>query len=408
MSYSSVGLMAAAVLIIINHDIILKKKDEVFSPARKAYRRFLYAILLYFLTDILWGFLEQAQLVTWLIVDTTIYFVSMTMAIFFWTRYVVAYLGELEDETKNVLNYSGIGLFAFGVIVVIINFFEPILFWFEADGTYHVGTARYLILAIQLLMFLLSTNYALLGSTRSSEEVKDRHRAIGFFSLAMAAFVILQTLFPLYPLYSVGLMLGTCLVHTFIIGGEKAQYMQELEESLERERQQREELGSTRRLAFTDPLTHVKSKLAYLQFDEEVDKRLEHGDLSEFAVAVFDLNDLKHINDTMGHEVGDEYIVAACRMICNHFKHSPVFRIGGDEFSAFLEGADYQNREQIKEAFARQIEENFVNNGVVVAMGVADYMPAQDFSHQAVFVRADRLMYDNKQKLKERKQVSEG
>jgi GGDEF domain-containing protein len=53
---------------------------------------------------------------------------------------------------------------------------------------------------------------------------------------------------------------------------------------------------------------------------------------------MFDLNDLKHINDRYGHERGDEYIVNCCRLICQVFKHSPVFRIGGDEFVALLRG----------------------------------------------------------------------
>lgn len=49
----------------------------------------------------------------------------------------------------------------------------------------------------------------------------------------------------------------------------------------------------------------------------------------------------------MGHQAGDEYIIGACRIICNKFKHSPVFRIGGDEFVAISEGEDYEHIDSI-------------------------------------------------------------
>lgn len=89
----------------------------------------------------------------------------------------------------------------------------------------------------------------------------------------------------------------------------------------------------------------------------------------EFAIAVFDLNNLKDINDRLGHEVGDQYIKNACRVICDSFKHSPVFRVGGDEFAVFLENTDYWVRERIMQQFDSRMEENAASGGVVVAGG---------------------------------------
>lgn len=400
MSYSSIGLLAAAVLIIVNEDILFSRKGASAVPSQKKYRRFLIGILFYLLTDILWGILDELHLVTALVVDTSVYFVAMVLVILFWNLYVVDYLGEVDDNARLIMMFTSWGFVFFETALVIVNLFRPILFWFEDNGTYHTGVGRYLTLAIQVLMFLLMIAYTFQVMRDSEGAVRKRHRTIALFGVIMVVLVIVQVFYPLLPLYSIGLLLGTCLLHTFVIGDEKDEYRKMLEESLRREELQREELGSTWQLAYTDPLTHVKSKLAYLQMEEQTDARIEAGESLEFAVAVFDLNDLKTINDSMGHEVGDQYIRTACQLICNFFKHSPVFRIGGDEFVAFLEGDDYQNRTLLTESFKRKILENLSAGSVVVAMGISDYIPMQDYSYQAVFVRADREMYDCKLRMK--------
>lgn len=117
-------------------------------------------------------------------------------------------------------------------------------------------------------------------------------------------------------------------------------------------------------------------------------------------MAVFDLNGLKEVNDTKGHDAGDRYIQVGCRMICQHFKHSPVFRIGGDEFVAFLEGEDYRNRKVILAAFETQMDENMRLGEPVVASGMAVFRRGQDNSYRRVFERADQRMYDRKGVLK--------
>ena len=154
-------------------------------------------------------------------------------------------------------------------------------------------------------------------------------------------------------------------------------------------------------MAYTDPLTGVKSMRAYVEAEAGMDWRIVQSQVSEFAVAVFDLNGLKKINDTLGHEAGDMWIVSASRLICNIFKHSPVFRIGGDEFMAILEGPDYVNRSDLMAAFDRQIEENLHQGQVVVSAGLAEFDPDQDDTYSAVFQRADERMYERKRFLKE-------
>ena len=192
----------------------------------------------------------------------------------------------------------------------------------------------------------------------------------------------------------------TLITHNFALEGEKKEYMKKLEETLQREEEQKQELGSVINLAYTDPLTGVKSKHAYVEAVERIDKGLADRNISEFGIVVFDINGLKVINDTLGHEEGDKYIKAGCDLICTIFCHSLVYRIGGDEFTVILEGTDYNNREELVTAFNLKIEENLASGKVAVSTGVDTYDPEIDRNFSSVFERADKKMYERKRYLK--------
>ena len=149
-----------------------------------------------------------------------------------------------------------------------------------------------------------------------------------------------------------------------------------------------------------DALTGVKNNHAFAKEEKVVDEAIRKNVQSPFAVAVCDVNDLKTINDTQGHKAGDQYLKEACATICAIFKHSPVYRIGGDEFVALLYGSDYENRQVLMEKLVDQSSENSRNGGVVIAIGMADYDKSKDQQIEEVFKRADAAMYENKMQLK--------
>ena len=118
-------------------------------------------------------------------------------------------------------------------------------------------------------------------------------------------------------------------------------------------------------------------------------------------MGVFDCDNLKKINDQFGHDKGDIYIQTASRLICHTFQHSPVFRIGGDEFTVVLQNEDYQNREALASQFQRDRAEQCAAaerlwEAPRVAMGIAVYDPAVDSTADDTLRRADKLMYENK------------
>ncbi len=159
------------------------------------------------------------------------------------------------------------------------------------------------------------------------------------------------------------------------------------------------QLGLVRDLANRDPLTGVKSKHAYAEKEKQVDGEIASG-LPPFAVAVCDVNGLKHVNDTLGHKAGDAYIRAASAMICEIFKHSPVYRIGGDEFAVYLTGRDYERRTELMQQLHDRSAANIAGGEVVVAGGLSDFRPGEDRDIHTVFARADGRMYEEKAALK--------
>ena len=121
----------------------------------------------------------------------------------------------------------------------------------------------------------------------------------------------------------------------------------------------------------------------------------------EFAVVMVDLNNLKHVNDHCGHEAGDTYIKGCCHSICEVFKHSPVFRIGGDEFAVILKGTDFEHRTSLTEELKKSFERSFLKEDEDIwyrysaAVGMAEKMP-EDTTFDSVFNRADKAMYEDK------------
>ena len=155
------------------------------------------------------------------------------------------------------------------------------------------------------------------------------------------------------------------------------------------------------RRVFVDALTAVRNKGAFTEMIDELEHRVERKESLGFAIAVFDCDDLKQINDRYGHDKGDIYLKSAAHLICHVYVHSPVFRIGGDEFAAILQNEDYANRKELRQLFEQQVKavssqgENRWEKAVV-SMGMAEYDPQTDRSVEEVIRRADKDMYEIK------------
>ncbi|MCR5402245.1 MAG: diguanylate cyclase [Butyrivibrio sp.] len=164
----------------------------------------------------------------------------------------------------------------------------------------------------------------------------------------------------------------------------------------------KDHISSLNKQVYVDALTHLKNKGAFSNYLDELQSQMDDGQIHvEFAICMFDCDDLKKVNDSYGHEKGDVYLNVAGRTICNVFKHSPVFRVGGDEFAVILQYEDYQDREELIKQFEKEtarINDSAKDlwNQVHISMGLAAYDPETDSSATDVLRHADREMYNNK------------
>ena len=98
MYYSLIGILAIVIQLIINHDMLWRCSEHTVVPARREYRDYIFGMLVFCVTDMLWGFFNECRLALPLYADTVMFFLTMTLGFLLWTRYIVVYMND-----KNTL-----------------------------------------------------------------------------------------------------------------------------------------------------------------------------------------------------------------------------------------------------------------------------------------------------------------
>lgn len=159
-----------------------------------------------------------------------------------------------------------------------------------------------------------------------------------------------------------------------------------------------EQLDIANEKAYFDLLTGFHSINAYEDRMAECQQRLDAGETLPIAFIMVDINDLKYINDTFGHEKGDRYIQGCCQFISDLCGRSSTFRVGGDEFVIVLEGEDYAHRKEIFDGLTARFvgschdESKEPWERCSASVGMSDCLP-QDKNIAEVLKRADAAMY---------------
>ena len=667
MFYAITSFLALVLNLIINWDSLKNLRGRPGEAASEQkvtfrYNLFLIASNFYFFADICWGLLYENRhidaLFPFLYVDCLFYFFFMFLTMLTWIRYIVAYLDKHDLKSKTLLNAVWI-MFALAVIYLIINCFHPFIYYFTETHEYIVEPGRHITFILQIILYIVTSSYLLFIAHKSTGGKKFRYAAVGLTSLVMEVFLIFQIFDDAYPSYALGLIIGICVVHSFVeanerkekeiydniattfadnyeamyyinietgafmefskseeyaamqvpVGGrdfyeetrlnidrfvhpddrefakkvhqketmlknlenrksysykyrllingqqkyfqftlmrapdgkhfiisekdindemtaenmrlenqkkhitftqiaeilavnydviyyvdvkdssyisyecrniygevevqrsgddffadsriditnivhksdrdtvldfvdkehlactlmnqkscykdyrivafKKTHYVrmtvqktadethyiigiENINDEVKKEKQHLKALNTEKELARRDELTGVKNKTAYNELEKSVQTNIDNGmDYLPFGLVVCDTNDLKKINDTEGHVAGDEYIKKSAKLLCDIFDHSPVFRVGGDEFVVFLRGDDYSNRDKLMQTLQNQVRENLQSkSGPVLASGMAVFTPEKDCLVTEIFDRADKAMYKNKQNLK--------
>ena len=153
-------------------------------------------------------------------------------------------------------------------------------------------------------------------------------------------------------------------------------------------------------LAVVDGMTGVGNKTAYLEKMRSLDDQISRGRAS-FSVCVFDLNGLKEINDKYGHECGDMAICDAAEVLKAVFGKEHLYRIGGDEFIAILDGMKQSDTDRCFQDLEEKItlhnqSERPYKVPLAIAKGAAVFQSGEDTGYRDVFRRADNDMYQKK------------
>ena len=158
-----------------------------------------------------------------------------------------------------------------------------------------------------------------------------------------------------------------------------------IDAQVRREQDYERKLSAARSKANLDTLTGVKNRIAYENMSETLSQQIEGGQSVKYAIALCRVKDVALVNETKGRDAGDQLIRDACAIVCDVFKHSPVFRVAGDEFAAIAQGHDF---ECVDELVAR-MKETGENGEIAISCGMAKYNETERVS--AVFARAEHL-----------------
>lgn len=275
------------------------------------------------------------------------------------------------------MDYLIYGMVFCGAALMVYNIYGFIRFakYVRKQKAFETNSGILYVPVILLIMFLLG------------------YLAVGFFGkpdLIVSAILFFGSIFVLIMYIFLSKITQRIL--------EDARLREELLEEKNKNEGLHEHVSKMKGIVYTDALTNVKNQASY-------EKKLKMLDIHvniqpEYAIVMMDINHLKKMNDEYGHEHGNDYIKGCCKMLCDVYVHSPVYRIGGDEFVTVLKGSDYDERDQLIKELRRQFKETASREDAEpwerysAAIGMAVRRDGED--SKAVFERADKVMYEEK------------
>ena len=213
--YSIIALLAIVIHLIINFNMLPWRRGYAASYV-KHYQGFLSGIFAYYVVDIGWGVFAGLGWTHVLYVDTTLYYIAIGVTVVMWSRYVVAYL-ELDKWIARPLLWFGYALLGLYVVLLTANVFTDCVFHFDEQGRYVAGGIRMLIFYPLAAIYVLTGIFLLARTIGSRDSARRRNTVAFLFCLIMAVAIVLQIIWPLWPFYALGCLLGNCFFHIFVV-----------------------------------------------------------------------------------------------------------------------------------------------------------------------------------------------
>jgi diguanylate cyclase (GGDEF)-like protein len=154
-----------------------------------------------------------------------------------------------------------------------------------------------------------------------------------------------------------------------------------------------------RQLSLTDELTGLHNRRGFFLLAEQQLKIAHRMKLLCWVIFI-DLDGLKQINDSLGHDVGDALIIDAGQLLKQSFRKSDIVaRLGGDEFIIFI-SSYFKDAENIQIHLQTNIanfnQQQNRSYQISMSMGIQRYSPETNMSLEQLVARSDELMYAHK------------
>ncbi len=370
--YAEINLMATALI-----GIILYKTGGISRMvAQRNFSMTIVAEMVFFLSDTFFvmietGLIPYSRLA--LIASKEIYFFSTTMMCFLWFVYFEYMQGSPFVQSPRNTLYSSCLVWVTGVLLVI-NLFNGMLFYIDADGIYRRGPYFLALYALSYIYVFFTCLRALIGVFKKNRTTARKLLiTLALFPVLPAIAGILQFLYPAFPFACFALSIETLIMY----------------------------LNWIDQMISLDPLTSLNNrKQLNHNYEQWFKNRFDDEDL---YLLLIDANKFKQINDTYGHIQGDAAllrIAEALRRACKSLpKRANIARYGGDEFVVLMESADMNNTASaLKQGIIYELEnlndEANTPYRVTVSIGIAHASAGS--SLKELICVADQEMYKEK------------
>jgi diguanylate cyclase (GGDEF)-like protein len=344
--------------------VIIVKKD-IFDHSRKLFYRMVIINMILLLVEVLaWAFdginMQYAIIFNYVFNCLLILFEPIMASM--WLSYVDFKIFGSIERLKKRIYYLHASIFA--AVLLIINIFEPVAFYLDADNVYHRGPWLWLSL-IFVFVLVLST---VVLAYKNRKTISDN--MIRF----IAIFAFIPVIISLVQMFVYGLILTWAIV---ALGVVFAYYLIEIS-------------GNDK-----DYLTKLYSRK---KIEEVLRGKIEKKE--NFTVLMIDLEFFKEVNDKYGHKTGDDTLIHFSKVLVAVFERDNfVSRIGGDEFLVVCNQLEDNELNKCKERLREEVR-NYSDcetlREIGISIGAKVFTDVEGLNFDLIFDDVDELMYKDK------------
>ena len=342
-TYSVFSSVAIVIHLIINHRLLIGRREGMDAVRVKRYRGFLLGVLFYYVADAAWGVFAGLGWTMALYVDTILFFLSLVAFVLMWCRFVVAYL-DLGKWSSRILLWSGYAILAVNVALLTANIYNDCVFHIDWQGRYITGCARDPVISLLIAHNVLMSALVLANAFASREEVRRRHMMVFLFCLTIAVAIALQIIWPLTPFTALGCLISNCFFHVFVVQDEQtAKHTAELEDALRRARAAERARSMFFSIVSHDIRTPLNAILGYSELIQQGIKSQAEKDEALKSIHASGTTLLQLVND----------VLDLAKMDAGHVELQPesvrLSRLTDDVFASFRLAADGKGVELVNQ-----------------------------------------------------------